>query len=127
MGDEGTSDCASGNGLHHGSFNFDKATGIERAAQGLHKFAALQENFAYFRIYHEVHVALAVAQLDVTQLIPLLALLSILRLNAFADRQRQQVLAEECEFIHVDGKFVGASAKEISSNADVVANVEQLV
>ena len=35
MGYEGASHGASGDGLHHGSLHFDKAVGIEVAAEGL--------------------------------------------------------------------------------------------
>ncbi len=42
-------------------------------------------------------------------------------------RQRQHGLGEEGQAVHVDGKFAGAGAEEIARDADVVAQVEQLV
>ena len=75
---------------------------------------ALQKNFAHLGIHHHVDIALAVAQLDVGQAMPLLG-------------QRQQVFAEEGDLLDMDAQFAGAGAEQISADADVVAEVEQFV
>ncbi len=77
-----------------------------------HQLAALQEDLADFGIHHQVDVALAVAQFDVGQAVPLF-------------RQRQQVFRQEREFFGVHAEFAGAGAEKISADADVVAQVEQ--
>ena len=41
--------------------------------------------------------------------------------------QRQQVFGEERELFDMDGELAGARAEEIALDADVVAEVEQLV
>ena len=84
------------------------------APHRLHQLAALQKNFAHLGIHHQIDVALPVAQFDVGEAVPLLG-------------QRQQVFAEERDLLYVDGEFAGAGAKQISADADVVAEVEQLV
>jgi hypothetical protein len=42
-------------------------------------------------------------------------------------RHREKVLGEEGEVLDVDTEFAGAGAEEISFDADVVADVEELV
>jgi hypothetical protein len=42
-------------------------------------------------------------------------------------RHREKVLGEEGEVLDVDAEFAGAGAEEISFDADVVADVEELV
>ncbi len=85
-----------------------------RAAHGLQKFRALQKNFTHLRIHDQVDIALAVAEFNIGQTVPLL-------------RQRQQVFAEKRDLFDVDAEFAGARAKQISADADVVAEVEQLI
>ncbi len=75
---------------------------------------ALQKNFAHVGIHDQVDIALAVAQFDVGQAVPLLG-------------QRQQVFAEEGDLLDVNAEFAGAGAEQVSADADVVAEVEQFV
>jgi hypothetical protein len=56
---------------------------------------------------------LTIAKLDVLESVPLLG-------------QGEQVLGEEGDLLDVNGEFVGAGAEQISANADVVAEIEQL-
>ena len=114
MGDERPRDGAAGDGLHHRRFDFDEAVRVEGAAHRLHQLRALQKDFAHLGIHHQVDIALAVAQFDVGEPVPLLG-------------QGQQVFAEEGDLLDVDAEFAGAGAEQISADADVVAEVEQFV
>ena len=66
----------------HRRFNFDVPVLVEKAAN--------QENFAHFRIHHQIDVALAVAQFDVGEAVPLF-------------RQGKKILAQERDFLDVNG------------------------
>ena len=90
MRDERPGHGPTGDGLHHRRFDFDESVGIERAAHRLHQLAALQKDFAHFRIHHQVDVALAIAQFDVGETVPFFG-------------QGKKVLAQERDFLHVDG------------------------
>ncbi len=91
-----------------------KPCDVEISAERLHQLAALEEYFADFGIHHEIDITLAVAQLDVGQAMPFFG-------------EGKQVLRQERDFFDVHGEFAGAGAEEISADADVVAEVEQLV
>jgi hypothetical protein len=109
---KGTRHRPARNGMHHRRLNFDESLGIEIAAERLHQLAALQKNLAHFGIHHQVHVALPVAQFDISQPVPLLG-------------QRQQVFCEECQFFSVNAEFASTGAKQVSADANVVAQVEE--
>ena len=98
VGDERARHGAAGDGLHHRRLDFDEAVRIEGAAHRLHQLGALQKDFADFGIHHQVDIALAVAQFDVGEAVPLLG-------------QRQQVFAEEGDLLDVDAEFAGAGAE----------------
>ncbi len=114
VGGERLGDCASGDGVHHWSFDFDERGGVEKAAQRLNDLGALDEDLAHVGVHGEIDVTAAVAGLDVLQAVPFLG-------------QREQVFHQEGDFFDVDGKLAGAGAEEIALHADVVAEVEQLV
>ena len=73
MRDKRPRDGAARDGLHHRRLDFDESVRVERAAHRLDHLRALQKNFAHFGIHHQIDIALAVAQLDVGQPVPLLA------------------------------------------------------
>ena len=100
--------------LEHRRFHFDEATRIEKTPQRLHHAAALHKYFAHLRVHEHVRVALAIAQLDVGQAMPLLG-------------QRQQRLCEEGQLVNVDGEFASLGAKQVSARANVITDIEQLV
>ena len=104
---------ASGDGLHHRSFHFDEVAGVEEAADGLHDARALGEDLTNLGV-DQIDVAHAVAQFHVGEPVELF-------------RQRQQILGEEGELLDVDAELAGAGAEEVAFDADVVADVEQLV
>ncbi len=85
-------------GLHHRSLDLDESVRLHGSPQRLHQLAALQKNFPYFRIHHQIHIALAVAQFHIREPVPLL-------------RQRQQIFAEERNLLDVNREFAGARAK----------------
>ncbi len=65
-------------------------------------------------VHEEVDVALAVAELGVGEAVVLVG-------------QGEQGLGEEGELADVDGELAGAGAEEVADDADVVAEVEELV
>ena len=114
VGDERLGHRAAGDGMHHRRLDFDEAVGVEESPHRLHHLGALQEDLAHVGIHRQVNVAAAVAGLHVLQAVPFFG-------------QGKQVLHQEGDLLHVDGQFVGAGAEEIALDADVVAEVEQLV
>ena len=81
---------------------------------GAQHLGALDEDFAGVEVGEEVDVALAIAQLDVGEAVIFL-------------RQREHGLGEKGEPLDMDGELAGAGAEEIAGDADVVAEVEELV
>ena len=70
VGDERLRDGAARHWLHHRSFNFEESVLIQKLPHGLHQSAALEENFADFRIHRQIEVALAIAQFNIGQSVP---------------------------------------------------------
>src|SRR5262249_15330331 len=114
MRNERTRDCSAGDRLHHRRLDFNESVQVEGPPERLDHLRALQKDLAHVGVHEEVDVALTVAQFDVGKPVPFL-------------RQRQKVLAQEVDLLDVNAELPGARAKEISSDADVVAEVEQLV
>src|SRR5207302_4813735 len=102
------------NRLHHGRLDFNEAARIQKAADGLDNFASFHEHRTHILIHHQVHITLAIAQLDIGKAVPLL-------------RKRQQVFGQESYVFHMNGQFTSTGAEEITTHADVVAQVEQLI
>src|SRR5947207_2936840 len=65
-------DGAGRDGLHHRRFHLEERPRIEELPQRLDHTRAEEEDGARVGIHHEIHVALAVARLDVLQAVPLL-------------------------------------------------------
>ena len=114
VGGEGPRRRAAGDLLHHRRFDFEIAATVKELAQGLESLSALDEDFAGVEIGEEVHVTLAVAQLDVGQAVKFF-------------RQGEHGLGQEGERLDVDGQLIGPRAEEVAGDADVVAHVEELV
>ena len=113
MGHEGARGGAAVERLHHGGFDFDEAAGLELAAQRADDPRARDEDLAHLGIGDEVEIALAVADFDVLQAVPLFG-------------HGEQGLGEELELLRVDAQLAGAGAEEIALDADDVADIEQL-
>ena len=75
--------------------------------------AADLEHLADVGVDDEVEVALPIADLDVLQPVPLL-------------RQRQEALGEELEPRRPDRELVGLGAEQVTRDADLIAEIEQL-
>ncbi len=140
VGLEGACGGSSGDGVHHGGFDFEVAAGVEEGADGAEDGGAFDEDFAdvdggfgigvgdvafgglgaVAGVHEEVDVALAVAELGVFQAVVLVG-------------QGEHGLGEEGEGGavvdggDVDGELAGAGAEEEAADADVVAEVEEFV
>ncbi len=114
VGGEGPGHRSTGDGLHHRSFDFHVATVIEEAANGAQYLGALHKDGAHIGVDEQVQIALAIAQLHILEAVILL-------------RQREHGLGEEGDGVNVHRELAGAGAEEIAGDADVVAEVEQLV
>ncbi len=101
-------------GLHHRGFDFEIAAVVEEVAHGAEHLGALDEDVAAVEVHEEVDIALAVAELDVGQAVVLL-------------RQGKHGLGEEGDAFRRGRLARRAGAEEIAGDADVVAEVEQLV
>ena len=115
VGGEGPRHRAAGDGLHHRRFHFEIAALVEEAAHALEApCARLTKTSRTSRVGEQIEIALAIAQLHVLQAVILL-------------RQREHGLGEKGDGLDVHGQLAGARAEEIAGDADVVAEVEQLV
>ncbi len=114
VGDKGPRHGPTRDRLHHGRFHFDEAMRIHETPHRLHQLAALQKDFAHLRIHHQIDIPLPVAQFHVGQTMPLL-------------RQREQVFGQKSDCVHVHGKLAGFRAEQVTSDPDVIPQVEQSV
>ena len=57
--------------MHHRRFHFDIAARVEKLPDFADEQGALQKNFARLSVCDQIHVALAVAQLDIGKAVPL--------------------------------------------------------
>ena len=71
MRDKWLGDRSAGNLLHHGSLDLDEVMRVEEPPHGLHQFAALQKYLAHLWIHDQIDITLAVAELNVSQAVPL--------------------------------------------------------
>ncbi len=101
-----------GDGVHHGRLDLDVAAGVEEAPDMGHDGAAQAEDAGDVRIHDQVEVALAEAELDVLQAVPLL-------------RQGPEALGQEGDGVAEDGQFARPGLEERPGDRDDVAEVEQ--
>ena len=104
-------DGATGDRLHHRRLHLEEAARVEKLPQRLDHAGAEQENRPRVGIDDEIHVALAVACLDVLEPMPLLG-------------QRTKRLGQKGERLHGDGQLAGAGAEHLAGDPDEVADVE---
>ena len=104
---------AAGDRLHHRRLDLEKAARDEKLANRGDRPAADLEHAAHVGIDDEIEIALAVADLDVLQTVPLL-------------RQRNEALRQKLEPRRPDRQLVGLGAEQMAGDADVIAVVEQL-
>src|SRR5262245_26297189 len=103
---------AAGNRLHHGRLDFEKSARDEKLANRRDDAAADFEDLPRIGVDDQVQVALAVADLDILQPVPLF-------------RQRHQALGEKLEPLHMHGQFVRLCTEQRAVDADPVAKIEQ--
>src|SRR5947209_3626273 len=114
MGPERPRHCSAGDWLHHGSFHFDIPASVQKRANRLYHFAARHENLADLRIHGQIDIALAIAKLHV-------------RKSVIFFRQRQQIFGKKRDFLDMHRQFIGPRAKQISTHANEVSQIKQLV
>jgi hypothetical protein len=102
-----------GDRLHHRRLDLEESAGDQELANGGDHPAPHLENAARVGIDDQIEIALAVADLDVLQTMPLLG-------------QRQQTLGEELELRCPDRELIRLRAEQASLDAGPVAEIEQL-
>src|ERR1700722_2425613 len=100
--------------LHHARFHFDEVPLFELPPQGCNDARTRHEHFLRFRVGDQIQIALAVADLDVFEAVPLF-------------RQSQENLRKESEFFGMYAEFARARAEQITFDAHDVADIEQLI
>ena len=105
MRPERTRHRAARNRLHHRRLDLEVAARIEELAQRREHLAAHLEHLARLGIHDQIQIALAVANLDVRQPVPLLG-------------QRHVALREELEARRPDRQLVRARAEQMAFDAD---------
>ncbi len=121
MGDEGTCRGAAGNALQRGRLHLRVAMLVEKLAHGAQYGGALEEGFLHTVVHYKVHIALAGAKLGVVELVVGHAIL------IFHDGQGLETLAQQRQFLGVNGNLARLCAEHHALHADEVANVEQFL
>ena len=119
MRDERTGRGTAGYHLQRRRLHLGVASLVEHAAHGAQHRGALQERVLHALVHHEVHVALAVAQFRVVELVVGHAVLIL------HDGQRLQRLRQQREFLGMHADFARLGAEHVALHADEVADVEQ--
>ena len=113
VGHERPRQRAAGDRLHHRRLDLEEPAVGQEVAHRRDDAAAHLEHAARVGVDDQIEVALAIADFDVLQAVPLL-------------RQRQQALGEELQLRRPDGELAGFRAEQPSLHADPVAEIEQL-
>ncbi len=98
--------------MHHRRFDFDETTAIEEAAHFHNNPGALDEYFAHAFIRDQVEISLPVAQIHISQAMPLF-------------RKRQKRLRQQFDTLDPYGEFVGLGPKQSAGHADDVSEIER--
>ena len=114
MRNEGPRGRATVNRLQHRRFYFQETTRLQLAAQRSDDLRSRDENFANLRVGDQIQVALAVADLDVFQAVPLFG-------------HGKQRLGHEIEPLHMHAQLTGLGPKQIALGGDNVADFQKLV
>src|SRR5689334_170906 len=114
MRDERTCSGSAVNGLHHRSFDFEKAAGVQLPAERRDELRPGDEHLAYIRIRDQVEIPLPVARFHILQPVPLL-------------RHGMQDLRHEIEMLDVDAEFPGSCPEQVAVDADNVSEIEMLI
>ena len=92
---------AAGDRLHHRRLDFEEAVRLQELANRRHRGGANLEHAPHVGIDDQIEIALAIADLDVLQAVPLLG-------------QRQEALREELQRRGPDRQLVGLGAKQVA-------------
>ena len=113
IGLEGAGDGAAGLGLHHRGFHLQEVPLLHEPADQADDAAPLVKHLADFGIDDQVEMALAVADLDIREAVPLL-------------RQGTERFGEQAEavLLHVDRQFPGPGLEDPPRKPDDVADIE---
>src|SRR5487761_1308148 len=97
--------------LEHRGLHLDESTLVEQSAQPGDDLGPRSKHFAHLRVRDQVDVALAVADLDVLEAVPLLG-------------QRPQGLGQKLQRVHLGGRLPAPCTEHRSLHADHIARVE---
>ena len=111
MGDEGTRGGSAGDGVHHGSFDFDIAASVKKLAQFANNEGASLENLPGFLIGHEIEVALAIAQLNIRETMPFFG-------------KREKGFGERKQLFDPHGELAGFGTEDMPADAEVIAQIQ---
>src|SRR4029078_3829192 len=78
------------------------------------QLTSLQEDVAHLGVHDQVYVSLPIPQLDICQPMPLL-------------REGKQIFRKKCQFINMDRQLPRSCTKQIASDSDVIAKIQQSV
>ena len=119
MGYERTSRSTSGYRLQGWSLHLGVARLVEHAAHGAYHGGALEECVLHSLVHHQVHIAAAVAQLGVVELVVGHSVL------VFHDGQGLERLRQQGQLLGVNAYFAGLRAEHKALHAYEIAYVKQ--
>ena len=114
MGNEGLGACTACNVLQGRSLYLRIAGFVQYAADGTYHRSALQEDVFHSVIYYQVHVALAIAQFGVFELVIRHAIL------VFYNGKRAERFRQHGQLLRMNGYFSHLSSEYKTFNADEV-------
>ena len=113
MGYKRPGGSAAGNSVQHRCFDLDISPAVHKVPHMLDELRPDQEVALHIRVHHQIHIALAVAELLVLEAVELL-------------RQRQQGLGEQGDVLCPDAHLPPLGAEDLAVHADNIADVEFL-
>ena len=102
-----------GNGVQHRRFDLDISPAVHKVPHMLDELRPDEEVFLHIRVHHQVHIALAVAELLVLEAVEFL-------------RQGQQGLGEQGDVLGPDAHLPPLGAENLAVHAHDVSNVKFL-
>ena len=110
--DEGAGGGAAGDGLHHGSFDFNEVAVGEEGADGGDDLRAEEEGVHRFGVGEEIDVTLAIAEFGIGEAVEFV-------------RRGQEGLGEEAEGARPDGDFAGFGVADLAFEPGDVGEFEE--
>jgi hypothetical protein len=112
MGHKRPGQRAAGHRLHHRRLDFEETAAVEEAPDAGHHATAHFEHLARLLVDDQIEVALAVADFDILQPMPLLG-------------KGPETLGEKLDADRPDGELVGPGPEDASRHPHEVADIEQ--